>query len=186
MKVITTLFILLTLQGAAQPVAQLPPGAETFYNKAMPVIKPAYQNLVMQTAIGLRGKPVNVDSLMRAFRSNAMLTSLSQPDATALVQLVLTQLAKDSEAKLQTDKQSLQAITQMHQQQRDIPNATPAQKATIDSIRQLQQQRTNAMAEMQAKQFKTEQDRNAAMLKALAALLQITAGTQDKIIKNLQ
>ncbi len=186
MKLITTLFILLTLQAAAQPITQLPTGAETFYNKAMPVIKPAYKNLVMQTASGLSGKSVNVDSLMNAFRNNAMLTSLAQPDVTALVELVLTQQAKDAEAALQTDMQSMQAVTQMRRQQRDIPNATPAQKAKLDSIRQLQQRSTNAMIETQAKQSKTEQDRNAAMMKSLAALLQKTSSTQDKIINNLK
>lgn len=68
-----------------------------------------------------------------------MLTSLSQPNIMGLVELVLTQHAKESEAALQTDMQSMQAVTQMRRQQHDVPNAFPAQKAKFDSIRQLQQ-----------------------------------------------
>jgi len=65
---------------------------------------------------------------MNTFRGNAMLAGLSQPDITALVQLAVTRQVKDSEASLQTDRQSMQAIMQMRRQQWDIPHATPAQK----------------------------------------------------------
>lgn len=42
------------------------------------------------------------------------------------------------------------------------------------------------MVATQATQFKTKQERNAAMMKALATLLQQTGSTQDKIISSLK
>lgn len=186
MKVLTSLLILLTLKGIAQPAVNLPAGAELFYNKALPVMKPAYKTLVMQSAIALRNHPVNVDSLINAFRGNAMLTNLSQLDITALAQLVLTQNVKDAEVNMQTDMQSMQAINKMRQQQRDIPGANTAQKAKLDSIRKLQQESMNTITVSEARKLKMGQDRNAKIMNALANLVQKTGSTQDAIISHLK
>jgi hypothetical protein len=186
MKILTALLIILTLEASAQSTAKIPAGAEAFYNKAMPAIKPAYKTMIMQTAIALRNRQVNVDSLTNAFRGNVQLGKLANLDITALVQLVLTQNAKDVEADVRAEMESMQTVTRMRQQQRDIPNATNAQKAKLDSIRKLQQASANAQTASDAQKVKMEQERSAKLINVLNTLVQKTSANQDAIIANLK
>ena len=186
MKLLAALFVLFSMHSAAQPVAKIPAGAEAFYNKAMPAIKLEYKALVTKSAIALRNRPVNVDSLENAFKSNPLLSGLTPLDITALMQLVLTQNAKDAEADMQADMQTTQTVNKMRQQQRDLPGANAAQKAKLDSIRKLQQSSMSALAASDSKKMKMEYDRSVKAMSALANMVQKTSSTQDAIISNLK
>ncbi len=94
------LCIVFSFHGIAQVHTAMPPDAEAFYNKAIPLVKPRLKKLIIQTADELRNRQANADSLIKALHANPVLTGMSSEDIEGLSTLILVQASKDADDDL--------------------------------------------------------------------------------------
>ncbi len=81
------------------PIA-MPADAYTFYNNAMPVLRPQIKNIVMQTANGLKNQRPNADSLKKKLNTNALLKKMSENDIDGITILIMVQASKNADSDL--------------------------------------------------------------------------------------
>ncbi len=124
--------LLLSIQLASQH--SFSQQAEAFYNKAMPVIKPSYKNLVLQTAQQLKGRRINADSLHSTLKANNLLKGLGNMDIDALMTLIMFQTNKDAEQDLKGMMASIQADNKKKKALRDENSTLKSQQGRLDSI----------------------------------------------------
>jgi len=78
----------------------MPPEADDFYNKSMPLLRPQVKNLVQQTAQAIENRKINSDSLFRELKANATLKGMSNNDIEGIIVLIMVQASKDADANL--------------------------------------------------------------------------------------
>lgn len=84
---------------AQSPVA-MPADAYTFYNNAMPVLRPQIKNIIIQTANGLKNRRPNVDSLKKKLNTNAALKKMNDNDIDGITILIMVQASKEADSDL--------------------------------------------------------------------------------------
>jgi monoamine oxidase len=166
---------------------------QEFYNKAMPVIKKEYKNLVLQTAGRLKGKNINTDSLVNAMKGNRMLTGLNVNDIEALAFLVLMEASKSSQEDLKSIMATTKEINKEKQSFRNTEQVSTArtdtsQKAINSRITTLKIKKdsVNDMNEMTQLRLQMTMDRKNKVMTALSNIMKRISGTQDQIISNLK
>ena len=101
MKNILPLFLLFfTNHIFAQVNSVMPSQANAFYENAMPAIKPEIKNIIEKNANKLRGRRINVDSLVKELHKNGHLKPGSENDLEAIAVLILVQTSKYADADL--------------------------------------------------------------------------------------
>lgn len=99
-KFLLSLCIVVTHYSQAQVHTAMPPDANTFYDKAMPLIKPSIKNLITQTAAVLKSRRANADSLFKALHNNPLLKSMSDENIAGITTLIIVQSSKDADEDL--------------------------------------------------------------------------------------
>ena len=93
-------FIVFSIQSVGQINAVIPPEANTFYDQAMRTIKPEIKSVIEKNAGSLKGKKINMDSLLKSLRSDRILKKFSQQDLEAVTVLIMVQVSRDADAEL--------------------------------------------------------------------------------------
>ncbi len=94
------LFLFLANHIFAQVNSVMPVQANTFYENAMLTIKPEIKNVIEKNANKLRGRKVDVDSLIKELHKNEYLKRGSENDLQAITVLILVQASKYADADL--------------------------------------------------------------------------------------
>jgi len=101
MKSILPLFFLFfTNHIFAQVNSVMPIQANTFFENAMLTIKPDIKNIIEKNAIKLKGRKINVDSLVKELHKNVHLKLGNENDLDAITVLILVQTSKYADADL--------------------------------------------------------------------------------------
>ncbi|MDQ6762591.1 MAG: hypothetical protein M3015_08190 [Bacteroidota bacterium] len=99
-KILLSLCIVLSLQAKSQVHSAMPPEANEFFDKAMPLINPSVKNLITQSAITLKNRHTNADSLFSALRSNRLLKAMNDENIAGITTLVMVQASKNADEDL--------------------------------------------------------------------------------------
>ncbi len=78
----------------------MPPEADDFYNKSMPLLRPQVKNIVLHAAKAIENRKINSDSLSRELKANAALKGMSNNDIEGIIVLIMVQASKDADANL--------------------------------------------------------------------------------------
>jgi hypothetical protein len=78
----------------------MPPEANTFYNNAMQKLKPVIKNVIEKNARNLKGRHVNIDSLLAQLQKETGLKSSSKETLQAITVLIMIQVSKNADADL--------------------------------------------------------------------------------------
>lgn len=78
----------------------MPAQANEFYENAMMNIKPDIRNLIEKNANKLRGRKIDVDSLVNELHKNALLRRGTEKDLEAITVLIMVQASKYADADL--------------------------------------------------------------------------------------
>ncbi|MEO6288604.1 MAG: hypothetical protein ABIO76_01715 [Ginsengibacter sp.] len=81
----------------AQVPMVMPPEADAFYEKAMPIIKPQLKKVIAKAANSLKNRHANADSLFIALHSNSVLKGMSDKDMQGLTTLIMVQASKNAD-----------------------------------------------------------------------------------------
>src|ERR1700693_600335 len=84
----------------AQVSKVIPPEADDFYNKSMPLLRPQVKNIVLNTAKAIENCKINADSLSRALRGKVTLKGMSNNDIEGVIVLIMVQASKDADTDL--------------------------------------------------------------------------------------
>jgi hypothetical protein len=152
----------------------------------MPTIKPAYKNLVIQTASQMRGRAINQDSLTRAFHSNKLLKNLHGMDIEALVALVMMDASKDTESDLKSMMADMKTSSQQKQTQRNLLTAMHVQQQKKkDSINNKKDSmpEINESAQLRLQMYA---DRRSKFNEIISNIMKKISSTEDQIISNMK
>lgn len=195
-NIFCTTLLLLSLFCFSQKQETVSPEAEAFYNKALPVIKPAYKNLVSQTAKQLRNRRVNADSLFNALKTNSILGSLNGGDIEAVCFLVLMQASKDAGEDLKTIMDGVENINKQKDAQRknmqaiSHPNNTLSKNEnTIQSnpkLAPVKKDSLSNLSEMQQIRLQMAMDRRSKLISTISNIMKKISDTQNQILQNLK
>jgi len=99
-NILPLFFLFFTNPIFAQVNSVMPIQANTFFENAMLVIKPDIKNIIEKNANKLRGRKINVDSLVKELRRNVHLRLGNENDLDAITVLILVQTSKYADADL--------------------------------------------------------------------------------------
>ena len=99
-KILFSLCIVLSLQTKSQVHSAMPPEANEFFDKAMPLINPSVKNLITQSAMALKNRRANADSLFNAIRNNRLLKNMNDENIAGITTLIIVQASKDADEDL--------------------------------------------------------------------------------------
>lgn len=99
-KFLLSLCIVVTHYSQAQVHTAMPPDANTFYDKAMPLVKSSLRNLIMQVATVLKSRRANADSLFNALHTNPLLKGMGDENIAGVTTLIIVQASKDADEDL--------------------------------------------------------------------------------------
>lgn len=130
MKNLLLLFFLgFIIPGFAQVNSVLPAEANTFYNNAMPSIKPEIKSIIEKNANKLKERNINPDSLLDELHKDQRLKNFNRDNLEALAVLIMVHVSKNADADLKN------LVISMHQKQIEKPadeisteNTNPALK----------------------------------------------------------
>lgn len=92
--------LLITFCTLAQVHSAMPPEADLFYNRAIPIINPAIKKLIEKNAVYLKTAPINTDSLSQALKNDPLLKKMKRQDIDAIAVLILVQASKNADSDL--------------------------------------------------------------------------------------
>ena len=167
---------------------------QAFYNKAMPVIKKEYKDLVLHTAGQLKGRNINADSLASAMKGNNALHNLSGNDIEALTFLVLMEASKSSQEDMKSIMAETKQINNQKESYRKVNQNTASLRKdsshpTINSkiyTLKTKKDSLNDMDQMTQLRLQMTMDRRNKIKTLLSNIMKKISNTEDQIISNLK
>ncbi len=159
---VVIIFIAVKSANAQVPKA-MPPDANEFYNKSMPLLRPQVKNIVLQIATTLKNRSINTDSLSNALQKNSHLKGMSKNDIDGVAVLIMVQASSDADSDL---KKMVLAIGRENHQ-KNMPskdNGNEAQNLKLQTI----------------------MDRKSDLAEGVTYVMKKISGTQQDIINNLK
>lgn len=180
----------------AQKISDVTPEQQKFYDKAMPVIKRDYKDIVINTAKQLRGKIINSDSLVNAMKAKSVLSNLQSSDIEALCFLVLMEASKDSREDLKSIMAETKEVNKekqsMRNQKRNFtkskndsskPNLSMQTKNLKNQNEKADQMNNDDESSLRLQMV---MDRRSKILSALSNIMNKISKSQEQIISNLK
>lgn len=99
-KILLLLCIVFSLQTKSQVHSAMPPEANEFFDKAMSLINPSVKNLITQSAMTLKNRHANADSLFKVLRKNHLLKKMNDGNIAGITILIIVQASKDADEDL--------------------------------------------------------------------------------------
>lgn len=182
---LTIICVTVSVSGIAQAPAQPDAASEAFYKKAMPVLKPEYKKIVLQTAGGLRDRTPDSDSLVKALKQNPALNSLAAADIEALAFLAMMEASKSASEDVKSVMNSMKEVNKQKQ-------TTRLKTAKLDSTkttRQIQVNDRDSLADLsEEKQLRLQvyTDRRSKATTMISNLMKKFSNIQDQVLSNLK
>lgn len=117
--------------GCAQVANAMPPDADEFYNKTMPLLKPQLKKIILQTADEIKRRKVNSDSLCNSLYKNPQLKGMSKNDIEGITVLVMVQASKDADDEL---KNMVMEISRSSNQNNNLAKENDPQNLKLQII----------------------------------------------------
>lgn len=128
---ITLCFIVFANKIHAQVPKVMPPEAEDFYNKSMPVLRLQVKTLVIQNAAKLKHNKINPDSLTKVLSKNSSLKGMNSNDIAGITVLIMVQASKDADEDL---KKMVMEISRKSDQNNSIAKENEDENSKLQSI----------------------------------------------------
>ena len=154
----------------AQVSKVMPPEANDFYNKSMPLLRPPVKNIVLHTAKAIENRKINSDSLSRELKANTAMKGMSNNDIEGIIVLIMMQASKDADANL---KKMVLEISRSNGQKKQT-NAT-SEKTNEDETDEIQNLKLQMIM-----------DRKSDMAQEVNYAMKKISSTQQTIINNLK
>ena len=172
--------LLIFTNGNAQVPTAMPPDANTFFNKAMPVMRPQLKEIVLQTANAIKHYNANADSLSQRLHKNYALKNMSNSDIDGITLLVMVQASRNADADLKdmvigmsrNNEQKKEQRTAM--QQVSVANSDTKAKSP-EEIRELENIKLLVIME-----------RKRRMAEEISNIMKKIADTQQNILNDLK
>lgn len=145
----------------AQVPKAMPPDADEFYNKSMPLLRSQLKKIVLQTAETIKHTRIDADSLSNALHKNASLKGMSNNDIEGMTVLIMVQASKDADADL---KKMVMAISRRSDENNTVAKDNDAESSKLQMI----------------------MDRKSGMAEEISYVMKKISGTQQNIINNLK
>ncbi|HEY5407105.1 MAG TPA: hypothetical protein VIJ92_08455 [Ginsengibacter sp.] len=158
----------------AQVSKVIPPEADDFYNKSMPLMRPQVKNVVLRTAKAIDNRKINADSLYRELKTNAALKGMSNNDIEGIIVLIMVQASKDADANL---KKMVLEINRSNGQKKQA-NSETANKDKNES--------QDDINEIQNLKLQMIMDRKSDMAEEVNYAMKKISASQQTIINNLK
>ena len=145
----------------AQVAKAMPPDADEFYNKTMPLLRPQVKKIISQTAEEIKHRRINSDSLASSLHRNPQLKGMSNYDIEGITVLVMVQASKDADDDL---KKMVMEISRSSNQNNNVAKENDSQDSKLQLI----------------------MDRKSGMAEEIGYVMKKISGAQQDIINNLK
>ena len=172
------IFILKNLN--AQVPTAMPPDANTFYNNAMPVIRQQVKNMVLKTAVAIKYRKANADSLSQRLRTINSLKGMSNNDIEGITVLIMVQASEDADTDL---KRLVLGMSRGNEQKQE--QQTTMQTVSVNNVKN----KTRSIEEinsMQNLKLQMIMERKSRMAEEISNVMKKISGIQQNIINNLK
>ncbi|HWH62133.1 MAG TPA: hypothetical protein VNS50_02625 [Ginsengibacter sp.] len=146
----------------AQVSKVIPPDADDFYNKSMPLLRPQVKDIVLTTAKAIENRKTNADSLSKVLSANNALKGISNNDIQGIIVLIMVQASKDADANL---KRMVLEISHKNENKKES------------------QEEINEAQNLKLQMIK---DRKSDMAEEVSYVMKKIEGSQQNIINNLK
>lgn len=146
----------------AQISKVIPPDADDFYNKSMPLLRPQVKDIVLTTAKAIENRKTNADSLSKVLSANNALKGISNNDIQGIIVLIMVQASKDADANL---KRMVLEISHKNENKKES------------------QEEINEAQNLKLQMIK---DRKSDMAEEVSYVMKKIEGSQQNIINNLK
>ena len=159
------LYVLFAVSISQQITAQvqkaMPPDADEFYNKSMPLLRPGVKQIVLQTAASLKHQSINGDSLSNILHKISLLKGMSNNNIEGIAVLIMVRASKDADDDL---KKMVMEISRSSSQDNSVVKENDSQNSKLQGI----------------------MDRKSGMAEEIGYVMQKISGNQQDIINNLK
>ena len=145
----------------AQVSMAMPPDADEFYNRSMPLLRPQVKQIVLQTAESIKHHKINSDSLFNSLHKNSVLKGMSNNDIEGITVLIMVQVSKDADNDL---KKMVMEISRTSSQNNSVAKENDSQNSKLQVI----------------------MDRKSGMAEEIGYVMKKISGAQQDIIDNLK
>lgn len=145
----------------AQVAKAMPPDADEFYNKTIPLLKLQVKKIILQTAEAIKHQKINSDSLFRSLQKNPQLKDMGNNDIEGITVLVMVQASKDADEDL---KKMVMEISRSSSQNNNVAKENDLQNSKLQVI----------------------MDRKSGMAEEIGNVMKKISGAQQDIIDNLK
>ncbi len=146
----------------AQVSKVMPPDADDFYNKSMPLLRPQVKDIILNTAKAIENRKINADSLSKELSANNALKGMSNNDIQGIIVLIMVQASKDADANL---KRMVLEISHKNENKKES------------------QEEINEAQNLKLQMIK---DRKSDMAEEVSYVMKKIEGSQQNIINNLK
>jgi hypothetical protein len=153
--------LLVSIDAVGQVPNTMPPGAEEFYNKSMPLLSPPVKKIILQTAENITHRIINADSLSDALHKNPLLQGMSKNDIDGISVLIMVQASKNADRDLKKIVMAISHNTNNH-------NAV------------------NEQNDSQNLQLQMIMNHKSVMAEEISYVMKKISGSQQNIIENLK
>ena len=175
-------FVFCTILFSKSLIAQvskvIPPDAEDFYNKSMPLLRPQLKNIVLHAAKSIENRKINADSLAQVLNANKALNGMSNNDIEGIIVLIMVQASKDADADL---KSMVLEIGRRNELKKEGSSNTQVSN-NLENKKESQEE----INEMQNLKLQMIMDRKSDMAEEVSYVMKKISGTQQNIINKLK
>ena len=159
--------------------AVMSPEANEFYVNAMPVMRQQLKDIILQSAISLRYRKDNADSLSQRLLINKALKGMYKNDIEGITVLIMVQASKDADTDLKLMVLGMSRRNEQKQQQSIVQtvseNVVENKNKSIEEIHDMQNAKLQLIME-----------RKRMMAEEINTVMKKISGTQQSIINNLK
>jgi hypothetical protein len=176
---LTSYFLIFT-NGNAQVPTAMPPDANAFYNKVMPVIRPQLKDIVLQTANAIKHYNANADSLSQRLHKNNALKSISNNDIDGITLLIMVQASRNADSDLKDMVIGMSRNNEQKKQQRPATQQVSVNNSDTKARSQ------EEISEMQNIKLLVIMERKRRMAEEICNIMKKIADTQQNILNDLK
>jgi len=160
----------------AQVSKVIPPEANDFYNKSMPLLRTPVKNIVLRTARAIENRKINPDSLTRDLKANTALNGMSNNDIEGIIVLIMVQASREADANL---KKMVLEISRSNDQKKQASSNSARSDKNKNETKDDEEEIQNLKLQM-------IMDRKSDMAQEVNYAMKKISSTQQTIINNLK
>jgi hypothetical protein len=162
----------------AQVAAVMPADANDFYINAMPLVRQQVKEIILQTAVAIKYRRANADSLSQKLLLQKALKGLSSNDIEGITVLILVQASKDADADL---KLIVLNVSRRNEQKQQPTAQTVSENSVENKNKSIEEIHDTQNAKLQL-----IMNRKRMMAEEISTAMKKISGAGESIINNLK